>query len=84
MTRNVQLAFRNFNAGKRYYWYVLTGGEAVSGFSRKVFVNGQGPAGIAGGPDNYTNLKAFSASAQAGIKINLPPMSVIFAVVEKP
>ncbi|MRG48413.1 alpha-L-arabinofuranosidase [Chitinophaga sp. SYP-B3965] len=84
VARNVQLAFRNFKLGKRYYWYVLTGGEGVSSFSRKVFVNGQGPAGIAGGPDNYTSLKAFSASAQAGVKINLPPMSVVFAVVEKP
>lgn len=83
VARNVQLAFRNFNAGKRYYWYVLTGGEGVSSFSRKVFVNGMGPAGIAGGPDNYTTLKAFSAGTQAGIKITLPPMSVIFAVVEK-
>jgi hypothetical protein len=80
----VQLAFKNFNAGKRYYWYVLTGGESAGSFSRKVFVNGLGPAGIAGGPDNYTTLKAFSASAKAGIKITLPPMSVIFAVVEKP
>jgi hypothetical protein len=84
VARNVQLAFRNFKAGKRYYWYVLTGGEGVSSFSRKVFVNGLGPAGIAGGPDNYTTLKAFSANTQAGIKITLPPMSVIFAVVEKP
>ena len=81
--KNVQLAFRNFKAGKRYYWYVLTGGEGVSSFSRKVFVNGVGPAGIAGGPDSYTSLKAFSAGTQAGIKITLPPMSVIFAVVDK-
>lgn len=83
MTKNVQLAFRNFNPGQRYYWYVLTGGEAAGSFSRKVFVNGLGPAGIAGGPDNYTTLKAFSTSTKAGIKITLPPMSVIFAVVEK-
>lgn len=84
MAKNVQLAFRNFNAGQRYYWYVLTGGEGVSSFSRKVFVNGEGPAGVSGGPGNYTSLKAFSAVTQPGIKINLPPMSVIFAVVEKP
>lgn len=84
VVKNVQLAFRNFKAGKRYYWYVLTGGEGVSSFSRKVLINGLGPSGIAGGPDNYTTLKAFSASTQPGIKITLPPMSVIFAVVEKP
>lgn len=84
VAKNVQLAFRNFNPGNRYYWYVLTGGDGVSSFSRKVFVNGQGPAGIAGGPDNYAGLKAFSAGTQQGIKVALPPMSVVFAVVEKP
>lgn len=82
MTKNIQLAFRNFNPGQRYYWYVLTGGDGVAGFSRKVFVNGQGPAGVSGGPEGYATLKAYSATAGQGIKIALPPMSVVFAVVE--
>lgn len=82
-TRDVQLSFKNFNPGGRYYWYVLTGGEGVSSFSRKVFVNGTGPAGIAGGPADYANVKAFSAAASKEIKVQLPPMSVVCMVVEK-
>jgi hypothetical protein len=81
--KNVQLAFKNFNPGSRYYWYVLTGGDGVTGFSRKVFVNGTGPSGVAGGPDNYATLKAYSASAQQGVKVTLPPMSVVCLVVDK-
>jgi hypothetical protein len=81
VSRTVQLAFRNFKPGRRYYWYVLAGGE---GFSRKVSVNGQGPTGIAGGPAGYAQLKAYSAAAGNGIRLELPPMAVVFAVVEKP
>ncbi|WP_119080552.1 alpha-L-arabinofuranosidase [Chitinophaga alhagiae] len=82
VTRNVELAFRNFRPGKRYYWYVLTGGDGGAGFSRKVLVNGQGPAGAAGGPEGYAGLKAWSAPVGERIRLALPPMSVVFAVVE--
>jgi aspartate 1-decarboxylase len=81
--QNVQVAFKNFNPGSRYYWYVLTGGDGVTGFSRKVFVNGAGPSGVAGGPENYAALAAYSASAQQGVKVTLPPMSVVCLVVDK-
>jgi hypothetical protein len=80
--RDVQLAFKNFNPGGCYYWYVLTGGEGVSSFSRKVFVNGAGPSGVSGGPADYATLKAFSAQASQGVKVSLPPMSVVCMVVE--
>ncbi|MBO9151722.1 alpha-L-arabinofuranosidase [Chitinophaga sp. GCM10012297] len=80
--RDVQLAFKNFKPGGRYYWYVLTGGDGVSSFSRKVFINGSGPSGIAGGPADYATLKAFSATAAQGVKVSLPPMSVVCMVVE--
>ncbi|WP_298735038.1 alpha-L-arabinofuranosidase [uncultured Chitinophaga sp.] len=81
--RNVQLAFKNFHPGKRFYWYVLTGGDGGAGFSRKVSVNGSGPSGTAGGPADYTMLKAYTADTQAGIRVTLPPMSVVFMVVDK-
>lgn len=81
-TQNVSLAFKNFNPGARYYWYELTGGEGSTGFSRKVFVNDAGPAGLAGGPANYTSLKAYAATTGNGVKIALPPMSVVNLVVE--
>jgi hypothetical protein len=81
--KNIQLQFKNFNAGSRYYWYTLTGGEGITSFGRKVLVNGNGPAGIAGGPQNYDAVKANSASTQGGIKLALPPMSVVYVVIDK-
>lgn len=83
MQKNVQLAFKNFNAGSRYYWYTLTGGEGVTGFGRKVWVNDNGPTGTAGGPQNYDAVKANAASTQGGIKVALPPMSVVYVVIDK-
>ena len=81
--QNVKLAFRNFKAGNRFYWYVLTGETGSSGFSRKVFVNGTGPSGMVGGPADYTAVKAYGASAKEGVMVTLPPMSVICMVVDK-
>ncbi|MBW8684958.1 alpha-L-arabinofuranosidase [Chitinophaga rhizophila] len=83
MTRNVTVNFKNFIPGERFYWYVLTGGEGVTGFSRKVFVNGAGPSGISGGPANYNVLNPYGASTAGGIKVSLPPMGVVNMVIEK-
>ncbi|MGO4288772.1 alpha-L-arabinofuranosidase [Chitinophaga sp. RAB17] len=83
LPKNVQLKFKNFNAGSRYYWYTLSGGEGVSGFGRKVLVNDNGPAGTAGGPPNYDAVKANAAGTQGGIKVALPPMSVVYVVIDK-
>ena len=83
MQKNVQLQFKNFNAGSRYYWYTLTGGEGVTGFGRKVLVNGNGPAGAIGGPQNYDAIKANAAGTKGGIKVALPPMSVVYVVIDK-
>ena len=81
--KNVQLTCKNFNAGSRYYWYTLTGGEGVTGFGRKVLVNDNGPTGAAGGPQNYDTVKANAAGTQNGIKVALPPMSVVYVVIDK-
>ncbi len=72
----------NFNAGSRYYYYVLTGGNDNGSFSRKEYINGNGPAGISGGPANYTAIQANAAAVSGGIKVNLPPLSVVYLVVE--
>lgn len=81
--KNMQLTFKNFNAGSRYYWYTLTGGEGVTGFGRKVLVNDNGPTGTVGGPQNYDAVKANAAGRQGGIKVALPPMSVVYVVIDK-
>ena len=80
VAQNVQLAFKNFKAGDHFYWYLLSDN---SSFSRKVFVNGAGPSGGAGGPADYAAVKAYAASAQQGVKVTLPPLSVVCMVVDK-
>ncbi len=81
--QTIKLAYKNFNAGKKVYWYTLTGGTDNGSFSRKVYVNGQGTTLPAGGPSDYTSVKAYSANAANGVYINLPPMSTVFMAVEK-
>ena len=81
--QTIKLAYKNFNAGNKFYWYTLTGGTDNGSFSRKVYVNGQGTSLPGGGPSNYTSLKAYSASTTNGVYLNLPPMSVVFIVVDK-
>ena len=82
-TQLTQLYFQNFVPGDRYYWYTLTGGNDNGDFSRKVLVNGNGPAGAAGGPAGYTTIKANSTTAGFDVKIAAPPRSVTFVIVEK-
>ena len=82
-TQPAVVEFQNFRPGERYYWYLLAGGTDNGEFSRKVFVNGQGPSGVSGGPSNYTSLKAFATKTAGGIRINMPPRSVVYMVVEK-
>jgi hypothetical protein len=82
-THTAAIDIKNAPPGNRVYWYVLTGGTDNGSFSRKVFVNGVGPTEATGGPaTEYKNLKAFSASAQNGVKIQLPPTSVLYMVIE--
>ena len=78
------ITIKNAKVGSRYYWYSLTGGTDNGEFSRKVYVNNQGPTEIAGGPSNsYTTIKPYSASTTNGIRIALPPRSVVYAVIDK-
>jgi len=74
----------NAKAGSRYYWYALTGGTDNGEFSRKVYVNGQGPTELSGGPSGaYASIKPYSASTSGGIKISLPARSVVYLVIDK-
>lgn len=74
----------NAKPGARYYWYSLTGGTDNGDFSRKVIVNGTNPTEATGGPSaTYTGIKAYSAPTSGGIKVNLPPRSAVFMVIDK-
>jgi len=81
-TQNVKIT-SNATPGNRFYFYTLTGGTDNGDFSRKVFVNGKGPAGISGGPSSYATLKAYSAETKNGIKVSLLPRSIVYLVIDK-
>ncbi|MDA3893611.1 MAG: carbohydrate-binding protein [Salinivirgaceae bacterium] len=78
----VELEMENFYPGINYYYYTLTGGTDNGDFSRKVFINREGPSGEGGGADNYAAIKADASKIEGGIKINLPPLSVVYVIVE--
>ncbi len=81
--QNVEVKMKNFYSGNRFYWYSLEGSNDNGEFSRKVMVNGLGPATVAGGPTTYHTLKARSALTTNGIKIPIPALGAVFLVVDK-
>jgi len=81
-TRTVSINIKNFASGNRFYYYTFTGGSDNGEFSRKVYINANGPGGAAGGPSNYSKLAANSSTLQNGIKISAPPRSVVFIVAD--
>jgi len=78
----VQVYFRNFRMGTRYYWWELAGGTDNGDFSLQVFINGNGPTGIAGGPSNYSGINAKSALTANGICVSVAPYSADFIMVD--
>lgn len=81
--QSLEVKFKNFLPGARYYWYSLEGGTDNGEFSRKVIVNGTGPTLEAGGPVGYESIKAFSASADKGVKVSIPARGAVFMVIAK-
>ncbi len=82
-TQVANVSVSNFNAGNRYYYYVLNGGTENGDFSAKVLINDNAPEAATGGPATYQTLLARSASISGGIKVSLPPRSVIFIAADK-
>ena len=81
LNKTVRLNIANFKFGERYYTYTLTGTQGED-FSRKVFVNGNGPSLAAGGPLDYETIEANSCLIGDEIVIQSPPLSVTFILVE--
>ncbi|MFT4092958.1 MAG: alpha-L-arabinofuranosidase [Niabella sp.] len=79
----VEVKISNFLKGDRYYWYTLTGGTDNGEFSRKVYVNGNGPALSAGGPADYTSITPYAAATANGIKVSVPARSAVYMIVDK-
>ncbi|UBM60588.1 hypothetical protein LAG90_08030 [Marinilongibacter aquaticus] len=78
----VKIEPKNHKLGEKYYWYSLQGDTDNIPFSRKVLVNNIGPAGLAGGPEEYEEIKAFTASSAAGVKVKVPARGAVFMVLE--
>lgn len=79
--QTVKLQMSNFTNARTLYRYVLTGGTDNGNFSRKVFINGQGPSGEGGGPDTYAGIKALATDIQGDIKFPAPPLSVTYLLL---
>jgi hypothetical protein len=82
-TTAVTVTIRAPGKNHHYYWYSLHGGDDNGDFSAKVFVNGEGPTGPAGGPADYATLKANAASTSAGIRVTVPARGAVFLVIGK-
>ena len=80
--QQISVNIKNFNKGKHFYIYTLTGGTDNGNFSRKVFINGQGPTEVAGGPANYATIKPYGLVTDDSIKFSMPPLSVVYAIID--
>lgn len=82
---NLQVKFKNFVAGGKAYWYTLVGSNDNGDFSRKVIVNGSGPGQVAGGPSDYANVKAYSATItnSNAVNVTVPGWGAVYIVIEK-
>lgn len=79
----VEIKMKNFRMGNRFYWYTLEGGTDNGEFSRKVLVNGNTTAAAAGGPVDYTTLKANSALTANGIRVTVPAKGAVILAIDK-
>lgn len=79
--QTLELNLKNFNSGKRCYWYTLLGGDDNGDFSRRVFINGLEPDLPAGGPDP-DSVKAYSSTLDKNIQLDLPGLGVLYVLVE--
>lgn len=81
--QTVRVNVEYFRFGSRYYTYTLTGGTDNGNFSRKTFINGHGPTGVAGGPLNYETIKANSSLVETEIRVEVPALSMVVFLAEK-
>jgi hypothetical protein len=84
VSHNVAVSFKNFAAGGNYYYYVLNGGSDNGTFSRKVFVNNNGPSnGVSGGPSDFAGISAYTAPVSGGITVTVPAYGAVFLVADR-
>jgi hypothetical protein len=79
----VSVSLSNFETGKRFYYYLLTGGTDNGDYSRKVYVNGKTTTADGGGPSDYATLKPWGTTIGGDIRLNLPRRAVLYVVVDQ-
>ncbi len=80
--KSVEFLISNYNLGERYYWYQLKDENSDGSFSPKVFINGEGPSQVSGGPANYNSIKPYSRLYDGNVKIDVPPYSAIYMLLD--
>jgi hypothetical protein len=81
--KTVSIKLNNFRKGAKYHRYVLTGGTDNGSFSGRVYVNGEGPMYVKGGPaDKYELIKPYSTDINGEIVLDIPRYGTVFLVVE--
>jgi len=80
--KTVRINSNDYGYGDRYYTYTIKGGTDNGDFSRKTYVNGIGPNGVAGGPLSYETLKAYSSSIGNEIKFEVPALGMVVFMAE--
>ncbi len=80
---SVQIKWKNFKAGNRFYWYTLEGGNDNGEFSRKVSVNGSSTTLEAGGTGDYASVKARAALTANGVKVTVPARGAVILAIDK-
>lgn len=79
-TEYVEIDFKDFDPGKRYFWYTLENPEP---WSRKVLINGNESDANAGGPVNYKMIKPLSSELVNGKMVfTAPAYSANFIIIE--
>jgi len=78
----VQVDFSGGDYGLNYYYYTLTGGVDNGDFSRKVLINGYETDEQGGGPDDYATIRASASKTYGGIRVDLPPLAVVYMLVD--
>ncbi|MBC7407967.1 MAG: alpha-L-arabinofuranosidase [Arcicella sp.] len=81
--QTVEVIMKNMRIGNRYYWYSLEGENDNGEFSRKVKINGSGTSNLAGGPNDYTTLKAKSAITTNGMRVTIPAWGSVCMLIDK-
>lgn len=83
-SHTVVITLQNFNPGKWYYLYSLTGDTDNGEFSQRVFVNGVGPDYPTGGPiRNLEKIPAWRGRVKKGIRFSSPGRSVQYILIEE-